>query len=197
MAYQMKFKEFFDKFPEGTFCGVFDFRPAGLDLVGVSVGIDEVKKVKFDTIEAGLKLARKEGVNLRGKIMLTIDGYENKKEELYEFPKVQHYCRRVFDKFPYIFYYLSDIHNSNSIFLASLCDTVSVYKKLPEANYSVYELWEKGYEPGNMPRMNLHYEVPTRVMDKIVEHTDKYAKKLGDNSFKVAYMLLSLGILPG
>ena len=53
-------------------------------------------------------------------MMLTFDGFDFDKREIYEIPEIREYVKNVWDKCKHIFYFLTALDNNRSIIFACL-----------------------------------------------------------------------------
>lgn len=63
----------------------------------------------------------------RGKVVFIVDGYNNDKREIYMIPEIREFFKLVYEKYPYLFYFISSLDNNISIIYACLNDYRSYY----------------------------------------------------------------------
>lgn len=91
-----------------------------LDLIFHSVSKEKVVKKEIDATNLILEHLRKNSDKSRKKLMITFDGYDNDKREVYEIDEIRKYVAKVFEQNHDLFYYLTSLANNDAILLACL-----------------------------------------------------------------------------
>lgn len=97
-----------------------------LDLIFHSVSKEKVVKKEIDATNLILEHLRKNSDKSRKKLMITFDGYDNDKREVYEIDEIKKYVAKVFEQNHDLFYYLTSLANNDSILLACLGDLSNI-----------------------------------------------------------------------
>ena len=97
-----------------------------LDLIFHSVSKERVVKKEIESTNLILEHLRKNTIKSRKKLMITFDGYDNDKREVYEIDEIRKYVQKVFEQNNDLFYYITSLANNNSILLACLGDLTNI-----------------------------------------------------------------------
>ena len=90
------------------------------DIIFFSVSKRELLNKDYTRIENNIKILNEAGKLAKGKMMLTFDGFDFDKREIYEIPEIREYVKNVWDKCKHIFYFLTALDNNRSIIFACL-----------------------------------------------------------------------------
>ena len=90
------------------------------DIIFFSVSKRELLNKDYTRIENNIRVLNNAGKLAKGKIMLTFDGFDFDKREIYEIPEIREYVKNVWDKCKHIFYFLTALDNNRSIIFACL-----------------------------------------------------------------------------
>ena len=97
-----------------------------LDLIFHSVSKENVVRQNIDTTNLILENLRKNTTKSRRKLMITFDGYDNDKREVYEIDEIRKYVAKIFEKNYDLFYYLTSLDNNDSIILACIGNLMNI-----------------------------------------------------------------------
>lgn len=90
------------------------------DIIFFSVSKRELLNKDYTRIENNIKILNEAGKLAKEKMMLTFDGFDFDKREIYEIPEIREYVKNVWDKCKHIFYFLTALDNNRSIIFACL-----------------------------------------------------------------------------
>lgn len=90
------------------------------DIIFFSVSKRELLNKDYTRIEKNIKILNEAGKLAKGKMMLTFDGFDFDRREIYEIPEIREYVKNVWDKCKHIFYFLTALDNNRSIIFACL-----------------------------------------------------------------------------
>ena len=90
------------------------------DIIFFSVSKRELLNKDYTRIENNIKILNEAGKLAKRKMMLTFDGFDFDKREIYEIPEIREYVKNVWDKCKHIFYFLTALDNNRSIIFACL-----------------------------------------------------------------------------
>lgn len=122
----------------------------------------EVKSMNLSRARQTLKTFEDAGKHGRNKLMISFLGYEYSLKEVYEIEEIRNYVNILFNEFPHIFYFLSDINGSRTVFLLCLCNKIKTKKTSP-LSVNVFAA-----SPGHLTR---------RIIDGILD----YGAKIGES----------------
>lgn len=122
----------------------------------------EVKSMNLSRARQTLKTFEDVGKHGRNKLMISFLGYEYSSKEVYEIEEIKNYVNKLFNEFPHIFYFLSDINGSRTVFLLCLCNKIKTKKTSP-FSVNVFAAF-----PGHLTR---------RIIDGILD----YGAKIGES----------------
>lgn len=118
---------------------------------------EEVLQKDYRAIARLLKTVTTVGKDAKRSLVLTQNGYDDVSDELYELQEVREFVRGMFDKYPYLLYYIADFNPEiDNWLLCCLADeVVSVFKG---ERMTGDEIWEKyGLDKFNqIPKVHAH-----------------------------------------
>jgi hypothetical protein len=92
------------------------------DLIFLSIDQSEVRNMDFRRIDQAMTVLIDAGIQSRGKLMLTFQGYENTTKEIYEIEEIRQYVKELFANQPSLFYFLTEVEANDQIILNCLLD---------------------------------------------------------------------------
>jgi len=92
------------------------------DFIHHAITKDEVENMNFIRIKETLRTFEEAGKQGKNKLMITFSGYLDTSKEVYEINDVRKYVAKLLNKFPHIFYFLTDADFTSTTFLLCLCD---------------------------------------------------------------------------
>ncbi|ODM26931.1 hypothetical protein A7W90_12315 [Clostridium sp. Bc-iso-3] len=132
------------------------------DGIHLAITKHEVRSMNLNRVRQILKTFEDAGKHGRNKLMISFLGYEYSLKEVYEIEEIRNYVNILFNEFPHIFYFLSDINGSRTVFLLCLCNKIKTKKTSP-LSVNVFAA-----SPGHLTR---------RIIDGILD----YGAKIGES----------------
>ena len=99
------------------------------DFIIHSVNKGEVINKDTDALNQILKSLREDLIKSYCKIMITFDGYDNDKREIYEIQEIRDYVRKLFDENNDLFYFVTRMGSLNKVILACISDFQQIKTK--------------------------------------------------------------------
>ncbi len=99
------------------------------DFIIHSVNKSEVINKDTDALNQILKSLREDLIKSYCKIMITFDGYDNDKREIYEIQEIRDYVRKLFDENNDLFYFVTRMGSLNKVILACISDFQQIKTK--------------------------------------------------------------------
>lgn len=131
------------------------------EIIFYSVSKRELVNEDYTRIKNNLKLLNSAEKYARGKMMITFDGFDNDKREIYEIPEIRKYVKNIWNEYNHIFYFLTPLANNRSIIFACLNDFKSIH------NVGVKET-------------QLHIIYDKDIKQKTIDAMYKYSLKIND-----------------
>lgn len=138
------------------------------DLINVAVSRNEVENLDLERMSRIFKTFEKCKKKAKQKMLLTFDGYDHLPDEIYEIKEIRIFVNKLFNIFPHMFYFLSNIDANNRLVLACLCDTTSFIRGEKK---SLNDILLNGEE---FNRLVLDYKIPMSIGSKISSNTINY-----------------------
>ena len=82
------------------------------ELLFYSVSKREVTNKDYKRIINSLDILKDAGKEAKSKLFLVFDGYDNDKREIYEIPEIRDFVKYIYDKYKYLFYFLTTLDNN-------------------------------------------------------------------------------------
>lgn len=101
------------------------------DGIHFAITKQEVKNMNLRRARQVLKTFEDAGKQGRNKLMISFMGYAHTPKEVYEIKEVRKFAEKLFNEFPHIFYFLSDMDGSKIVFLLCLCDETTIKRTSP------------------------------------------------------------------
>ena len=92
------------------------------EMLFFSVSKREVINKDYKRIINSLEIFKEAGTEAKSKLFLVFDGYNNDKREIYEIPEIRNFVKYIYNKYKYLFYFLTTIDNNRSIIYACIND---------------------------------------------------------------------------
>ncbi|GFZ32728.1 hypothetical protein CSC2_32540 [Clostridium zeae] len=82
-----------------------------------------IEALDLQEIDKMLNVFKRTGIKkYKNNIVFQIDGYNDDPREIFEIPEIKAFFKKVFDKYPYMLYFLSNINSNDAWVLACLCN---------------------------------------------------------------------------
>ena len=101
------------------------------DYICLDITKQEVKNINLRRARQTLKAFEDTGKQGKNKLIIGFKGYENTSKDIYEIKEIRKYAKKLFDEFPHIFYFLSNVVYSRTAFLHCLYDENAVRRISP------------------------------------------------------------------
>lgn len=96
-----------------------------IDTIVFSISKQEIKSKNIDRIkDLTLKLTSMK-TNARGKLLLTVSGYDFEEREIYQIPEVREYMMKIINDCPYFIYFLTTEEYCANIFIFCILNIIS------------------------------------------------------------------------
>ena len=99
-------------------------------MIFYAVSKNEIIRKNYRRILRTLELLKKSGKDAKGKLMLTFDGYNDDKREIYMISEIREFVKYIYTKYNFLFYFLTTLDNNRSIVYACIND----YKAIQNNN---------------------------------------------------------------
>jgi hypothetical protein len=134
-----------------------------------------IEALDLQEIDKMLKVIKKHGIKkYKNNIVFQIDGYNDDPREIYEIPEIKAFYKKVFEKYPYMLYFLSNINSNDAWVLACLCNkhqTSSIVGK---------------------KEVNLKMQFDNNVLIQILNQTIAYMLQIRENSKSILKLRVRL-----
>ncbi|RHW36001.1 hypothetical protein D1B31_18100 [Neobacillus notoginsengisoli] len=167
----------------------------GKDVSIFQLNKQEVTSLQFDRLLKEIKSVENNSTKGFSSIALTIDGYNDVVEELYELPHVRRYFNRLIKKLPHFLYYVNPFTRMPPQIIGALSDYTKVAFGVLETPAAVLK------RDGNLDNVGKHsvsFSLPPdigyKMIDAIVAHADKVEFKDKDNELPILLRLIEQSI---
>lgn len=162
----------------------------GKDVSIFQLSIGEVVNLRFDRLLKEMKSVDDGPTKGFSSIGMTIDGYNDVTEELYEIDKVRRYFSRLVKKVPHLLYYMNPLTRMPMQIIGSLSDFVKVAHGEVIAPSVVLK------RDGNLDNVGEHtaeFRLPADIGYMMIDAIQDHAKKVGfEDADKELPVLLKL-----
>ena len=92
------------------------------DLLYFEVTKEEVMNKHYKRLLESLKVLSQAGKHGREKLIIAFYGYDNDEREIYTIPEIRDFVKEIYERYSYIFYFLTSIDSNRTIIYACLND---------------------------------------------------------------------------
>lgn len=98
------------------------------ELLYFEVTKKEVINKNYKRLLESLQVLRRAGKHGKEKLMIVFEGFDDDEREIYAIPEIRAFVKEIYERYSYIFYFLTNIDNNRTIIYACLNDYES-YKE--------------------------------------------------------------------
>lgn len=137
---------------------------------------EDIVSLNFRNIDQLMNNIQMVGKPFRGRLVLTVDGYDDTPKELYEILEVRKFAEILFQKYPHILYYAFKEMDADVWLLNCFADEVTSYKKI-EDDMDTYEVFEKyGLDYDSVPKVQSRLTVSNVKLARMLKAIMKHGK---------------------
>ena len=163
-----------------------------LCMVGISK--DEILTRDFRRIDEFMKLLHECKTESRQKVMITFMGYDNTPQEIYEIKAIRKFVEKLFRKYPYILYFITNFESNSGLLLACIADIkmqVSVDKKPFTAYMGSKEKFM------NRPQQSAEISLSEAKCLSIISDIVEYGLSIGETELSMKKLINTMPLLGG
>lgn len=135
-----------------------------------------VLRKDISMIDNAITLLTKCGTRARDRLAIVFDGWNNTPEDIWEIVEIRRWTRKVFEKYPHIFYFLSKELDGVKNFAVCLADVEALR---PQKRYTVDELIDM--HPEELPQTRLKVRLSPEDSLTIFNAVIKYASQIHED----------------
>lgn len=125
-------------------------------MVFYHISKEEVEEKDYRGIGKLLKTLTTVGKGAKKSLVITCNGYDDVTDELWEIKEVNQFVRGMFDKYPYLFYYIADFDKEIGYWLLC-CLADEIFSVFKGERMTGNEIMAKyGLNNDNIPRVHAH-----------------------------------------
>jgi hypothetical protein len=150
----------------------------------------EVESMEIKRVDDFFKTITRVGAPLRSSCGITISGYDHITDELFEIEAVQKYVDKLFRRYPYLLYYMSQEMEIDSWMLSAWADsteTVRTYDQIMTAHQAAAYHMQGKEIPTFSVKTIFEGEKFVKMLAGIKSHGDKIGDKEGANELADYY----------
>ena len=138
-------------------------------------------------IDKTLAVFKQSGRSGKQKLCLLFDGYDDVIDEIYEIQEIRSYCQTIVKKYPWIFYYLSNIRGLMEVFVCCISDVTKISNPdaKPISQFSIEELL---YPPITPIRLRMADDIKKLIWESVIE----YCHEIGEEPSVAADILAQI-----
>ena len=163
-----------------------------LCMVGISK--DEILTRDFRRIDELVKLLREYKISSCQKVMITFMGYDNTPQEIYEIKSIRRFVEKLFRKYPYILYFITNFESNSGLLLACIADIRmrTVVDKKPFTAY-IGSMGQFMNRPQQSAELSLSEAKCLSIISDIVE----YGLSIGETELSMKKLINTMPLLGG
>jgi hypothetical protein len=157
---------------------------------------EEVLAKDYKGIGRLLKTVTAVGKGAKRSLIITCNGYDDVTDELYEIKEVREFVRGMFDKYPYLFYYIANFSEEiDHWLLCCLADEIhSVYAGEPMTGNQIWEKYGLNFE--SVPKVHAHLTFKSKtesesrflnMLKAIIKHGKLNKDSMGGKRVAIEY----------
>jgi hypothetical protein len=140
---------------------------------------EEIESKDVSRVEDFLKVCTKIGEPLKQKCGLSVSGYDDTSEELFEIKEVRKFVEKLFKRNPYLMYYMDTRVGYDEWLLSSWADEVVAIRGNEHLGRNVFEIWEE--YGANPPQFQVKCTFKNEKFVNMLDGLRKHGKKIGDS----------------
>lgn len=142
----------------------------------LNVEKSEVVHKQYESVAKILKMLKS---NPNGELLISFNGYDDVVDEIYEIPAIRKWVEKMFQKFPYILYYFTELSNYENarMLIACVSDVSSMIEGTKqEAFEKAKEVYDNPSKYGleDIPQIGLSIYAKKELVENIVKSTIAY-----------------------
>lgn len=146
-------------------------------LVMFPIERDEIEEMKFKRLDDLFKTLNRVGKHLRGSCGITVSGYDDVTDELFEIEDVRKFVAKMFRRYPYMLYYMSRELEVDRWMLSSWADITTSARTFDQIMTAREAAERYGANP---PKFGVMTTFQGGKFDEMIEALRKHGEKLGD-----------------
>ncbi len=145
-----------------------------------------VEQGNFEAVEIIIKYLKTLGTNAEGSLAITFDEYNDVREEVFEIPEIRAWSKTLVERYPYIFYFLTELDDNIHMIAANIGDVkmITTGDKLSPLEYA-----SLGISREQVPKALLRITIPKEMSMKIINGVVGYCATLGVNPAEINNLL--------
>jgi len=163
-----------------------------LCMVGISK--DEILTKDFRRIDEFMKLLHECKTESRQKVMITFMGYDDTPQEIYEIKPIRLFVEKLFRKYPYILYFITNFESNSGLLLACIADIrmKTVVDKKPFTAY----MGSMG-QFMNRPQQSAEISLSESKCLKLISDIVEYGLSIGETELSMKKLINTMPLLGG
>ncbi|MBK1812456.1 chlororespiratory reduction 6 domain-containing protein [Clostridium sp. YIM B02505] len=134
-----------------------------------------IEALDLQEIDRMLTVFKRDGVKkYKNNIVFQVDGYDDDPREIFEIPEIKAFYKKVFDKYPYMLYFLSNVNSNDAWVLACLCNKHQTCSVVGKTN------------------IDLKMQFDNNLLSQILNQTIAYMRQIRENSRSILKMRVRL-----
>ena len=160
----------------------------------LAISKDEILTRDFRRIDEFMKLLHECKIESCQKVMITFMGYDNTPQEIYEIKSIRRFVEKLFRKYPYILYFITNFESNSGLLLACIADIrmQAVVNKKPFTAY-MGDMGQFMNRPQQSAELSLSETKCLSIISDIVE----YGLSIGESELSMKKLINTMPLLGG
>jgi len=160
----------------------------------LAISKDETLTRDFRRLDEFMKLLHECKISSRQKVMITFMGYDNTPQEIYEIQSIRLFVEKLFRKYPYILYFITNFESNSGLLLACISDIRmrTVVDKKPFTAY-MGSMGQFINRPQQSAEISLSETKCLSIISDIVE----YGLSIGESEVDMKKLISTMPLLGG
>ena len=163
-----------------------------LCMVGISK--DEILTRDFRRIDELVKLLREYKISSCQKVMITFMGYDNTPQEIYEIQSIRKFVEKLFRKYPYILYFITNFESNSGLLLACIAD-IRMQVSVDRKPFTAY-MGSMG-QFINRPQQSAEISLSETKCLSIISDIVEYGLSIGETEIDMKKLINTIPLLGG
>lgn len=139
---------------------------------------EEIENMDLRRVEDFFKVLAKIGEPVKQRCGLSVSGYDDTPDELFEIKEVHKFVQKLFRRIPHLMYYINTEVGYDEWLMSSWADVVDTVRTGDQIGLNVYEVLEK--YGTDAPRFKAVLTFDEDKFDTMLQGLRKHGKKIGD-----------------
>ena len=160
----------------------------------LAISKDETLTRDFRRLDELVKLLHECKTESRQKVMITFMGYDNTPQEIYEIKSIRRFVEKLFRKYPYILYFITNFESNSGLLLACIAD-IRMQVSVDRKPFTAYMGSKEKFM--NRPQQSVELSLSESKCLNIISDIVEYGLSIGETELSMKKLINTMPLLGG